>query len=251
MPQTKAEEDVICFNYFREEELINIKFRGRRKIFKLATNAELIFYHLDGIKDKSECVITEGEIDAMSFYEAGVHNVTSVPNGAAVGSNQQLIYLDNCIEYFAKMKKIVLATDDDMAGRNLRSELARRLGKERCYQVTYPIGSKDANEVLVKYGSQALKEVYENATVWPLEGIRTLNDSDIKKTVLDWYENGYPKGLRTHIPGFDELLQFWPGQLTLCTGVPQSGKSEFLNYISNISDEVSRRNMVRVFLRRT
>jgi twinkle protein len=50
--------------------------------FKLYKDAELIFYNLDSIKDKSQCFIVEGEIDALSLIEAGIDNVVSVPNGA-------------------------------------------------------------------------------------------------------------------------------------------------------------------------
>jgi twinkle protein len=43
--------------------------------------------------------------------------------------------------------------------------------------------------------------------------------------------NGYPKGLRVGIPGFDEYVSFMPAQITTITGIPGSGKSEFTDYI--------------------
>jgi twinkle protein len=50
------------------------------------------------------CVIVEGEMDALSLHEAGIHNVVSVPNGATLGTNN-LDYLDNCIDYFTDKEK--------------------------------------------------------------------------------------------------------------------------------------------------
>jgi twinkle protein len=227
MPQFKKEITVVCFNYLRDGNLINIKFRGPQKSFKLAKYGELIFYNLDAIKGERTCVIVEGEIDCLSMYEAGIYNVVSVPNGAGAG-NMRLEYLDNCYEYFVNMEKIVLAVDNDEPGRRLREELCRRLGTERCYQVEYPEGCKDANDVL-KLGKSVLADVVESARQWPIEGIVT--GEDYNPDVLEFYENGYPKGLKTHIPGFDEFLTFYPGQLTIITGIPGSGKSEYVDYI--------------------
>lgn len=228
MPQLRTETGVICFNYYRGEDLVNIKFRGAKKSFKLAKDAELIFYNLNSIKGENWCVITEGEIDALTFHECGIHNVVSVPNGAGTG-NQKLEYLDNCFEYFAGMEKIILATDNDAPGKALRSELSRRLGVEKCWQVTYPEGCKDINDVLVKHGAEAVKKVYDEAIEWPVEGLVTMDD--MFDEVSHFYEHGYPEGYKTHIPGLDPLIRFFPGQLTMITGTPGSGKSEFLDLI--------------------
>lgn len=228
MIQTKKEETVICFNYFRDDQLVNIKFRGPQKSFKLSKNAELIFYNLDAIKGEKSCVIVEGEIDCLSMHEAGIFNSISVPNGAGAG-NLKLEYLDNCYDYFVNMEKIIIATDGDEPGRKLRDELARRLGKERCFVVEWPEECKDANDVLVKYDSKTLADIVSGAREWPLEGVLTMDD--VEAEVDEFYEHGYPQGLRAHISGFDELLTFMAGQLTVITGSPGSGKSEFVDWV--------------------
>ena len=145
MPQPNKEMTCICFNYYRDEQLVNIKFRDAAKGFKMAGGSELIFYNLDAIKGENSCVIVEGEIDCLSFHECGIYNVVSVPNGASKG-NQKLEYLDNCWKYFEGMEKIILAVDGDEAGTSLKNELSRRLGKEKCFTVEYPEGCKDTNE---------------------------------------------------------------------------------------------------------
>jgi len=228
MPQYEREVTTICFNYLRDGELINIKFRGPKKSFKMAKDAELIFYNLDAIKDEKECVIVEGEIDCLSVHEAGIFNVVSVPNGASRGS-QKLEYLDNCWKYFESKERIVLAVDGDEAGESLRAELIRRLGKDKCFTVEYPEGCKDLNEVLVKYGAVHVKTAINNAAELPIEGIKSM--AEMYTTVTDWYLKGYPKGAAAGIDGFDHMLTFVPGQLTIVTGIPGHGKDEFLNFI--------------------
>lgn len=229
MPQFEKEVLCICFNYYRGGELVNIKFRGPQKSFKMAGGAELIFYNLDSIDGAEEVVIVEGEIDALSMYEAGVYNVVSVPNGASMG-NQKLEYLDNCWEQFEGVKRVVLAVDNDLAGNSLKEELARRLGKDRCYTVTFPDGCKDANEVLLKHGKEAVKLMVDHKREWPVEGIVTMDE--MFETICQWYEEGYPPGAEAGIPGLDELLTFAPGQLTTITGIPGHGKDEYTNWIT-------------------
>lgn len=228
MPQHQKEVTAICFNYYKGSSLVNIKFRGPQKSFKLAKDAELIFYNLPAIQDAEECVIVEGEIDCLSLHECGIYNCVSVPNGASSG-NLKLDYLDNCWEYFENKKKIVICTDNDEPGNRLKEELSRRLGYEKCYTVEYPLGCKDANEVLKKEGKEAVVSMIVESRQWPIEGMVTMDD--MYDTVCDFYENGYPEGDKAGVGEFDEHLSFYPGQLTIITGIPGSGKSEFVDWI--------------------
>lgn len=229
MPVDGAEVPVICFNYYREGKLVNTKFRAKGKGFKMVKGAELIFYNLDSIKDEKTVYIVEGEIDALSLYEAGVYNVVSVPNGASKG-NQKLEYLDNCWEWFEGKEKIVLFTDGDEAGYALREELSRRLGKDRCYKVNYPENCKDANEVLIRYGKDTLKAVCENIQDFPIEGVLTVGE-DLIDEIYHFWEHGYPTGVKAGIENLDPLLSFMEGQYTTITGIPSSGKSEVIDEI--------------------
>jgi twinkle protein len=228
MPQVSKPVNTIQFNYFVDNQLVNVKFRDGAKNFKMVSGAKLIFYNLDSIKEGEICTIVEGEIDCMSFYEAGVYNCVSVPNGAAKG-NQRLEYLDNCWEYFENKKTIVIATDNDEPGIVLRNELARRLGKERCKVMYYPEGCKDANEILVKCGPEFLKQYWEASYDFPLEGVKTV--TDFEDGIHELYTNGFPTGAVTGYTQFDNLIKWAPGQVTGVTGIPNSGKSEFTDQI--------------------
>lgn len=228
MPQFEQEVACICFNYYRGEELTNIKFRGPKKSFKMSKDAELIFYNINSIAEEQECVIVEGEMDCLTLHECGIYNCVSVPNGASKGS-QKLEYLDNCWQFFENKTKVVLAVDNDEAGISLRDELARRLGKEKCFTVLYPEGCKDVNEVLMTYGKETVVKVIIEAKEIPLEGIISMDQ--MFPVIQSWYEHGYPKGARARIENFDEYLTFVPGQLTMITGIPGHGKDEFANLI--------------------
>ena len=115
MPQTGKAENVIMFNYNMGDQLVNIKYRDGRKHFKLYKGAEKVFYNINSIVGYEYCIIVEGEMDVLALHEAGVTNVISVPNGATLGNNN-LEYLDNCIDYFEDKDKIIIAVDSDEAG---------------------------------------------------------------------------------------------------------------------------------------
>ena len=225
MPQTGKSENAIHFNYFVGGELINVKYRDGRKNFKLYKGAEKVFYNIDNIVGYEYCVIVEGEMDALSFYEAGVHNVVSVPNGATLNNNN-LDYLDNCIDYFSDKEKIIIAVDTDEAGQTLQAELVRRLGAEICYIADFK-DCKDANEYLLQYGKEKLAECVTGARPVPLENVTTLRD--IEGEITDFVKNGFKKGYQIGIPNFDDIFSTYTGQFITVTGIPSSGKSDFVD----------------------
>ena len=225
MPQTNKEENTIKFNYMMGGELINIKYRDGRKNFKLYKGAEKIFYNIDSIVGHSFCVIVEGEMDVLALHEAGISNAISVPNGATLGNNN-LDYLDNCIDYFVDKEKIIIAVDQDEPGQALRQELIRRLGAEVCY-TCYFNDCKDANEYLLKYGSERLSKTIEDARPVPLENVTTFKD--IESDVTDFVENGFKPGFQIGLRNFDEIFSTYTGQFITVTGIPSSGKSDFVD----------------------
>ena len=225
MPQTNKEENTIKFNYMMGGELINIKYRDGRKNFKLYKGAEKIFYNIDSIVGHSFCVIVEGEMDVLALHEAGISNAISVPNGATLGNNN-LDYLDNCIDYFADKEKVIIAVDQDEPGQALRQELIRRLGAEVCY-TCYFDDCKDANEYLLKYGSERLSKTIEDARPVPLENVTTFKD--IESDVTDFVENGFKPGFQIGLRNFDEIFSTYTGQFITVTGIPSSGKSDFVD----------------------
>ncbi len=225
MPQTGKTENTIKFNYFIGGELINIKYRDGRKNFKLYKGAEKVFYNIDSTVGYDTCVIVEGEMDVLALHEAGITNAISVPNGATLNTNN-LDYLDNCIDYFEDKEKVILAVDSDEAGQALQAELIRRLGSEVCYIATFD-DCKDANEYLLKYDKHKLAERITGARPVPLENVTTFRD--IEDEVTDFVRNGFKPGYQIGLENFDNIFSTYTGQFITVTGIPSSGKSDFVD----------------------
>ena len=225
MPQTGKTENVIKFNYFMGDQLINVKYRDGRKNFKLYKGAEKVFYNINSIIGYEYCVIVEGEMDVLALHEAGITNAISVPNGATLNSNN-LDYLDACIDYFEDKEKIILAVDTDEAGQALQAELVRRLGSEACYLASFE-DCKDANEYLQKYGKEKLSERISGARPVPLENVTTFRD--IEDEVTDFVKNGFKPGFQVGLQNFDDIFSTYTGQFITVTGIPSSGKSDFVD----------------------
>ncbi len=224
MPQTEKVETCIVFPYKENGELVNRKYRDGAKNFMLESGAKLIPWRINRIKHRIECIITEGEMDALSFIVAGYDNVISVPNGA----QKNLTYLDDFIEtHFENKTRIYIASDTDAKGLELRNELVRRFGEEKCRIVTYGEGCKDANELLMSQGAEALQRAVREAQEVPLEGIFTA--IDVKDELLVLFEKGLQKGATLDMGELDELLSVEVGRLMIVTGIPGDGKSEFLD----------------------
>ena len=228
LPQTKNIEKCILFSYYEEGELVNRKYRGvKQKHFMLEKDARLIPWRIDRIKETPECIITEGEMDALSFIVSGRDDVISVPNGA----QKNLTYLDDFIEsHFENKTRIYIAADTDSKGLELRAELVRRFGEEKCRIVTYGEGCKDANELLLQQGAEALRQAIHEAKEVPLEGVFTADD--VKEELLGLFEKGLQKGATLDMGDLDDLLSLEVGRLMIVTGIPGDGKSEFLDEVA-------------------
>jgi len=225
MPQTGKKENTIQFNYLMGGQLVNVKYRDGRKNFKLYKGAEKIFYNIDSIVGYDTCVITEGEMDVLALHEAGIPNAISVPNGATLNNNN-LDYLDNCIDYFDDKTRIILAVDADEPGQMLQRELVRRLGAEVCYLIDFN-GNKDANDFLLEHGTDALRNAVHNARPVPLENVSTLKD--IEDELKDFVKNGFKPGFQIGLSNFDKIFSTYTGQFITVTGIPSSGKSDFVD----------------------
>ncbi|KAI4297183.1 hypothetical protein L6164_037082 [Bauhinia variegata] len=241
---TFDDQIVIAFTYRRHGQLVSCKYREIKKKFWQEADTEKIFYGLDDIEGEADIIIVEGEMDKLAMEEAGFRNCVSVPDGApATVSSKELPpeekdtkyqYLWNCKEYLDKASRIILATDGDLPGQALAEELARRLGKERCWRVTWPMRNKsdrfkDANEVLIYLGADGLKEVIENAELYPIRGLFKFRDYFDEIDAYYHRRLGYEFGVSTGWSDLNELYNVVPGELTIITGVPNSGKSEWID----------------------
>lgn len=227
MPQDQKEHSVICFNYYEDGKLINIKFKTSDKKFKMVKNAKKIPYNIDSITGSDKVIICEGEEETMVWHQAGFPFAVSVPNGASKNNNN-LDWLNNCYDKFLD-KVIYLATDNDEPGRKLAQDISRRFNTEDIRIIKFPEGQKDANDCLVNIGAECLKSLFKEAQHLPIAEISTTQD--YQDLVLSYYDSGYPVGAKVEMTNTDSHISWSRGELVVVTGIPGSGKSTWLDYM--------------------
>lgn len=225
-PAKQKEMNNVVFNYFEGDKIVNKKYRSGDKDFTQEKNAKKIFYGINDIVGESECYIVEGEMDKLAFYEIGIKNVISVPNGAKDDSD----YFENCENYLQDIEKFYIAVDMDSAGQELEHSLVKRLGKHRCYRIKFQ--NKDANDDLIDL---VLEESIKNPIEYPIDGVFTA--MDIIDDINSLYEKGYDRGISAgdNFKRFNQEFTMIPGQLITVTGIPSHGKSNFIEwYVLNL-----------------
>jgi len=211
------------------------------------------FFGIEKVKVGEEIVIVEGEVDALSLREIGITAV-SVPNGAPIKVSDGAVdptedrkfgYVWAASEILKATDKVVIAVDRDGPGNALAEELARRIGKPKCWSVEWPEGCKDANDVLLNEGKAALANAIEAAEPWPIAGLYDVEH--YAEQVRTLYQQGEGRGLSTGYECVDELFTIKP-LVYVITGVPSMGKSEFLDQILfNLSQKYDWRHAVCSF----
>lgn len=229
MPAVEAygvyeQDGALKFPYVRGGELVNVKTRYPGKKFALEADCELVFFGLDRAAGAEQVAIVEGEMDVLACATAGIPAVLSVPNGASTG---EMAYLESGEPLFEAAHTVVLAVDGDGPGQLLEAELARRIGKSKCCRVRWPEGCKDANEVLIRDGAEALRRCFAEAEDYPVDGAHWLGDY-VEDAIL-MRKTQRQRGASTGWRAVDGLYTVAPGELTVITGVPGSGKSEWLD----------------------
>ena len=208
----------------------NIKSRTVDKQFRQTKNAKKSLYNYLAVKESKTVVWVEGEVDVLSCWEAGFQAVTTLPDGAPADAK----FKENDKRFeplqthpLEKCEKLIIFVDKDQAGQNLRKELLHRFGKSICWYVETPDGCKDANDVLVKHGAAVLAKIIKDAKPYPVDGLYTAGM--YKSQVADLYSGNYSKPVKIGLPGLDDIYQIQKGTFHTVTGIPNHGKSTFLD----------------------
>jgi len=245
-PALKKEVNNVVFNYFEGKTLINKKYRSGDKTFTQSAGTKNIFYGINDIIDCKEIYIVEGEIDALSVFEAGFSNVISVPNGAGVSDKIHPEFISNSFGKLQDATKIIIAVDSDEKGLKLRESIAKIYGRDKCWFVDWPEGTKDANDVLVAHGHMALIECLNEAKPFPIRALQSA--SQYTKDVFDLYHHGKERGMSTGYTSVDEYYTVVPGELEVVTGIPSSGKTNWIDQICvNLSEQYGTKHAVCSF----
>ena len=222
--------DTIYFPFMIGDEVKLVKSRKAvdgDKPKPTSAECEPILFGWQAIGEAArDLIITEGEIDALSWHSYGLAAV-SVPFGGGKGGKQNWIESD--YERLERFERIYLSMDMDETGEEAAQEIANRLGMHRCYRVVLPM--KDANACLAGGVSfdvmaQALKDAKEFK---PEELNRP---SAYTEEVIELF---YPKeGVKLgYTMPYERLsredIYFRDAELTLWSGASGHGKSQVLS----------------------
>lgn len=174
-------------------------------------------FHQGGALDApadAPCILAENELDAARFIDAGYQYATCAPPGllerALAGATGAL----------KGTRRFILALTADRA----REEVARRLGRHRCWNLVWPAQTPSCFETWQAGGRDALIHAVENAEPWPLDGVQVVRDGLLEK----WRDTPPAPVLTTGTHATDNILRMpSDGRLLIITGIPSHGKTSW------------------------
>ena len=172
-------------------------------------------------------IFTEGEKDRLTLLECGFDYVLSVASGA--GTDLQKSH-EAFEEWIAQAEEIVVCGDQDQKGRKLVKRLLRMYA-DRALLAELPQGCKDISEVYAQFGAEEVRRIIGEAKELGTEEVYTVaeHEQEIVQVMLGNYDHGYDIGMGELT---DHVLHLNSGGgLIVVSGVPNSGKTDFLNCV--------------------
>lgn len=217
----------IAFPYRRNGEGYAAKFRTVEKQWRSTKDVARGLYNADclGANQDQPIVIVEGEIDCLSVMQAGFVRAVSLPDGWTEQGNKT----DAIFQAASLLKEapyVIVAGDSDAAGESLPRTVANILEGQDVRFAEWPVGCKDANDVLVAFGEGRLAACLAAAKridppggfITGLSDLPPLSDRRV---------------LRSGIDLIDQRLAFELGAMSVGTGTPGSGKSTFATWAAH------------------
>lgn len=191
-----------------------------------AANCEPVLFGWQAVPTNArDIVITEGEIDALSWAAYG-YPAMSVPFGGGKGGKQN--WIESEFDRLERFEKIYISTDMDKPGDEAAEEIASRLGRHRCYRVKLKL--KDANECLVEgIGKFAMDEAISNAQALDPDGLKRPVDYADRVIHLFWPAHEEQEGYTLPYGKVSDRFHIRPAEMTLWSGASGSGKSQIIS----------------------
>ena len=228
--KTYKDGDILRHYYFDSSgKVVGAKVRTPDKEFRCEGEVKSLFgmqnYRHKTTKRDEKLVIVEGEMDAMSVWEAQPNwAVVSIPNGAAAAKKA----IQNNYEWINYYSKIVLFFDNDEAGQKAAKEAAGVLPPGKVF-IGFLEDYKDASEALQAGETEAVRAVcnYDHIQYQPDGIVDAKTLLDLITTPLPPSDHDYPfQGLQGKLHG----IRY--GELVTITAGSGIGKSSFCRAIA-------------------
>lgn len=187
------------------------------------SNCKPILFGMDRCDSENKTlVITEGQIDSLSVAESGIANAVSVPTGA-----KGFTWIPYCWDFMNRFDTLIVFGDYEKGKISLLEELSSRFsGTVKHVRPEDYRDCKDANDLLRKYGKDAVRAAVQNAV--PIEDWRIKPLEEVERVNLSELEN-----FKTGIHTLDlKLGGMYMGQLVVLTGERGEGKSTFASQLA-------------------
>lgn len=227
------QEIYIAYPTFDGTQCVNVHYRPLHKEngFSQEEGCDPIPWNVNSVVGHPTMIITEGRNDALACIQSGYEAVVSLGNGAR--SRVELFdgFRDTL---FASVTTVVIAVDSDEAGTKARDNLLAYFGSARCKVVSWTtagsdgttLRAKDANEMLQRGGTAAVRACIEAATWSDITG--SIRTEQWEPGLREYYElGGIPEGLTIDLEQMARLEKLEKGYFGVTSGFPGSGKSTF------------------------
>ena len=236
-------ENVLVFPFYDDQNVLQfVKYRKTNFDKRFDKNKEWceaetmpILFGMAQCEDFTRLVITEGQLDSLSLATCGIKNAVSVPTGAL-----GFTWLANCWDWINKFQEVVVFGDYEKGKITLIETLEKRLQmKVKCVRPKDYLCEKDANDILRKYGKEAIIRAVEGAELRDVKYVKRL------ATVEAVNLRDLPK-IRTGIHPLDRVCGgLLRGHVVLLSGKRGEGKSTFMSQL--VAEAIEQDNAVFVY----
>ena len=221
----KDDDNILVFPFYDDDGFLTmIKYRAidssksKNKEWS-ETGMKSILFGIKQCVDFQRLIITEGQIDSLSVATAGFNNCCSVPTG-----KNGMRWVPHNWDWIKKFSEILVFGDYENDSMTLLPEItARFISTETKILAVRPEdyrGCKDANELLLKYGADAIRDAIKNAQPQMMEQVVRLEDVAYQDGDTD---EKLPTGIREVDRVLTGGLPF--GYMNILTGKRGEGKS--------------------------
>ena len=236
-------ENILVFPFYDDQNVLQfVKYRKTNFDKRFDKNKEWceagtmpILFGMAQCEDFTRLVITEGQLDSLSLATCGIKNAVSVPTGAL-----GFTWLANCWDWINKFQEVVVFGDYEKGKITLIETLEKRLQmKVKCVRPQDYLCEKDANDILRKYGKEAIIRAVEGAELRDVKYVKRL------ATVEAVNLRDLPK-IRTGIRPLDRVCGgLLRGHVVLLSGKRGEGKSTFMSQL--VAEAIEQNNAVFVY----